>query len=753
MKKKSIIALFVSLFGFGMTTTSCEDMLTPEVDLYASEFTGTDTVNFYFGILANLQDVIENNVMLGDIRSDVADTTNYVSDSVASLANFDKVADGDNALLNRSAYYKVINQCNFYLAKVDTMMQKNNNYYMRREFAQVQVVRAWTYMQLVQNYGRVPFIVSPIDNAGTGWEVNPECGWAAPDNLLDLLMQHGLNQAYVYEKTLGSPSYHTLNNGAMAIDHSLMVFPVDLVLGDLYLLRGASKADYVQAATHYYNYLQMCARDKNRYVTLGVRANVNKAILNGTDYYSKSARSWASDIMDEGTGVPNNGEVITLVASAANNTFGTVLTRSAGLYGFTTSSTNTTETNQDSEGNDVTSTTGRVTVTADYRARQMGASRKYIQLSESQLYRFEEYSSQGSSSDAKADKITYPKNVGDARIAGSVANVRTTIGTIPFIQKRCFGSGTGGGTFGLPTNSFSFNYTLPVYRLRQVFLRYAEAINRAGYPRHAFAILRDGLTSKTIPAVRLDYVKDGKVLPYASLVEDGCNYIYVDELRRAQNEPFMDFKETYWDTNVGIHEMGCGISSDLDTLYTYDLIVGQRMADEDARTRGTVASDEEVKALQALLMAEKGESPYDNPVTGEGGEETEEGEGTEEGGEGTEEGGEEVSPEEAAPANDPVIPENIGAQINAVETLIADEMAMETAFEGFRFYDLSRIARHKNNDTWGYSTGDFGTAWFAWSIARRSESLKPYELPTQMNTALYNKLLTIDNWYLQNPQY
>lgn len=56
MKRKSIISLFVILMGFGVSTTSCEDMLTPDMDRYAENFTGRDTVNFYFGILRNLQD-------------------------------------------------------------------------------------------------------------------------------------------------------------------------------------------------------------------------------------------------------------------------------------------------------------------------------------------------------------------------------------------------------------------------------------------------------------------------------------------------------------------------------------------------------------------------------------------------------------------------------------------------------------------------------------------------------------------------
>ena len=128
MKNKSIISLLVFLMSFGLATTSCEDMLTPEMDRTVENFTGRDTVNFYLGILSNVQEMIENNVILGEVRGDLCETTDYVSDTISAVANFIPTEDGENGLLNRAAYYKVINQCNFYLARVDTMAQKNNIY-------------------------------------------------------------------------------------------------------------------------------------------------------------------------------------------------------------------------------------------------------------------------------------------------------------------------------------------------------------------------------------------------------------------------------------------------------------------------------------------------------------------------------------------------------------------------------------------------------------------------------------------------
>ena len=53
--------------------------------------------------------------------------------------------------------------------------------------------------------------------------------------------------------------------------------------------------------------------------------------------------------------------------------------------------------------------------------------------------------------------------------------------------------------------------------------------------------------------------------------------------------------------------------------------------------------------------------------------------------------------------------------INAVEDLICDEMALELAFEGSRWYDLKRLARHKNSA--GLYGSNFGGQWLARKLA------------------------------------
>lgn len=706
MKNKSIISLLVFLMSFGLATTSCEDMLTPDMDRNVENFTGRDTVNFYLGILSNVQEMIENNVILGEVRGDLCEPTDYVSDTISAVANFIPTEDAENGLLNRAAYYKVINQCNYYLARVDTMAQKNNIYYMRKEYAQVQAIRAWTYMQLVQNYGTVPFITRPVESAGTGWESNSPEGTVNADNLLDKLLENNLMRAYEYERLLGLPNYGTFKTGAVDIPHKLTLFPTALVLGDLYLLRGASTSDYERAAAFYYDYLEDAGTIPNGNAGLRV-------FYNGEDktYTPNENGDWVMPTLNY------NGDLITLVPSAANASIGKTLTRVAQIYGFDPhSSTSSTD-----QGDAGIALSGQISVQVNYKNRQIAPTPSYINLCKNQIYALQE----------SETKIEYPANLGDCRIDGTIKYMREDGQRRAFIQKFCPRAMSSESYL----SGFTFRYNMPVYRKRQIYLRFAEAINRAGFPRHAFAILRNGLQAKKMPAIRYDSVqyddvnKTFKKVPYLRIVADGTGYIGIDEMRRALDHPdFLDFTDDAKWNSQGIHAFGTGEHNDLDTLYTYDLIVGERMAQEALRAG---APAEAAQRLRYSLLEES-----NTPTTGEG-----EGQPTEP----------DRSDYTELPADDPQVPTDLAQQINAVETLIADEMALETAYEGWRYYDLMRIARHKNADNWG--AGVSGTQWMAWLISRRSLDLKPYENPTQYDATLFGKLSDPNNWFLQSPIY
>lgn len=723
MKYKSILSLFIFLLGFGVSTTSCEDMLTPDMDRYSENFSGNDTVYFYLGILRNVQDMVEQNELLGDLRSDLVTTTSYSSDSIADIINYQKLQDGENGLLNRAAYYKVINQCNFYLAKVDTNAVKNNIYYMRKEYAQVVAIRAWTYLQLVQTYGRVPFITKPVDNANTGWENNPET-WATPDNLVDLLKDE-LEKAKTFEHTLGAPNYGSFNTGNITIDSKYMRFYNDLVLGDLYLLRGKDRADFVAAAKNYYYFLKEKA--KSGISVLDTPARFNEFSMGGKDYYSPSISSWISAGL-QATSL-SSYENITIIPSAANSSFGKVLSREAQIYGFDIHSTNST-TGGDDNATDAT-TSGNISVKPNLRSRQIAPSEAYLNLCAAQYYT----NSVFTSASELPTEVEYYEGVGDARMHATAPIFQTTDGKERYIVKN---TPVTSVSMDGQANVASFKYYKSLYRLSQVYLRYAEAINRAGYPRTAFAILRDGINFNNMPKLLEDKVYDdeNQTWHYTYDLDSvktayGINYIGADELYRAQNEPeyanFIDFSTNIWN-NKSIHGLGCGTSTVADTLYDFECaegIVRQRIQQEQALANAL-----------GLSLSETPDTPAEEVQPQSRANDDEEGEETEPDRSGYKEG---------EPAR---VPAEVDMnEVLAVESLIADELALQTAYEGTRMFDLIRIARHRD------AAGQFGTQWLAWKVARRNELLKPYEVPTQYNATLYNLLVNPENWYIANPQY
>ena len=121
----------------------------------------TDTIYSVTGILSKLQVLADRTILLGELRGDLTDVTNEAASDLRDVANFN-IGD-DNKYNSPRDYYAVINNCNYFIAHADTAMKNNRNEYIfMKEYAAVKAIRAWTYLQLVLNYGRVPFVTTPI---------------------------------------------------------------------------------------------------------------------------------------------------------------------------------------------------------------------------------------------------------------------------------------------------------------------------------------------------------------------------------------------------------------------------------------------------------------------------------------------------------------------------------------------------------------------------------------------------------------
>lgn len=178
---------------------------------------------------------------------------------------------------------------------------------------------------------------------------------------------------------------------------------------------------------------------------------------------------------------------------------------------------------------------------------------------------------------------------------------------------------------------FALNGMIPTSRNTMTYLRYAEALNRAGYPQSAFLILKHGMC-------------------YDNLV------VYVDSVERVAAAELVDFDANIFpkDRTFGIHSRGSG-DSHINEYYTLPM-------------------------------------PTDSLATRQ---------------------------------------DTIDYQIPLVEDMIIDEMALEGAFEGYRYYDLMRVALRRND-----------ASYLAAPISRRNG---------EEDAALRAKLEDTSNWYLPLP--
>ena len=299
MKKNFIYSLCILLCGT-LFLSSCEDMLevdSDRVEYDMSPLTLNDTVYSVLGILKNIQAVADRQVLLGELRGDlmVVNEGSAVTD-IQKIARFD--FSGDNKYLAAKDYYSIINNCNIYLARVDTSLTRDNIKPMLREYVAVKSARAWTYMQLAMNYGKVPYFTEPILTHSLSQEVfnRPALGI---EEIADKLIEDLL--PYANPTQYPMPTFSGLNYAT-----ELYFMPIRQLLGDLYLW----KKDYRNAIDCYYNLI----RDK-KYAVDGVG---NRSF-------------WAND---EGTSEFPQGDYLPLASSVKKeNTLAVVTFSSSSEYG------------------------------------------------------------------------------------------------------------------------------------------------------------------------------------------------------------------------------------------------------------------------------------------------------------------------------------------------------------------------------------------------------------------------------------
>ena len=116
------------LFSFAtLFFVSCSDFLEVEDKSFITEDENTlsspnDSVYTLAGILTGLQDVGTQTVILGELRGDLTDVVDEYADRYLKELNSHYISR-ENPYTDITPFYNVINNCNYAIAKMDTVVK------------------------------------------------------------------------------------------------------------------------------------------------------------------------------------------------------------------------------------------------------------------------------------------------------------------------------------------------------------------------------------------------------------------------------------------------------------------------------------------------------------------------------------------------------------------------------------------------------------------------------------------------------
>ena len=648
MKKIRGKTFYITLFTLLFTLNSCSDMLSTDNDSMVSDpgmNSKTDSVFYALGIAQAMQQVADQYFYIGELRGELVTVDEANTDkNLKELANYS--ASQENAYDSSYVFYKVINNCNYYLAHRDSTLKTGSTNVVIDEYIAVAAWRAWAYLQLARIYCgnadglTIPFFTEPLTSISQieGKAADPGCQMnlsqivdaLAPE--LEQLLERYPNTRV---PTFGTDYYSigTTNWGENRyIDMSKIFIPIQVVLGDMYL----ETAQYEKAAKKYADYL--C---KYRVVPEWLGS------LRVLDYAPESEDmsyvfnsfyiSYSTLFMNS----VNPPEILTYIPMAVSSQNGK--TTSVPLsFGYDYYSINH------------SSTCPRVDNI------QIEPSKAFYALTDSSDYYYYPRSYNG-----QTENTSYPTEVkkykgGDGR--ASVASVSQYVDNAILYRNPADNSKV------YVSKVKTANVYL--YRASTVYLHLAEALNAMGYTDAAFAILKNGISTYLENLVKKPTLdsegnivtnEDGtpRIEPYKYMSQESVDML-------GTTLPFLSaqYREIFNANDVyGIHAHGsCSYNSKENEL-------AQSAKGSRATALGSQMNN---YYLPDVIIGEKMKEIAKKYDVGVGTSKTD--------------------------------------SVAAMLDLLCDEYAKEFAFEGRRFYDLQRIARHFNEmGIWG---GNFGSRWF-----------------------------------------
>ena len=158
----TIISLLISLV---LTTGSCEKFFNPDQELIVrSESFYKDWSEYRsagMGLYALQQQLVDQIVILGELRGDLLEITENADRDLIDIQNFD--VNTDNKYASPINFYRLISSCNKLITRLEyehpEVLDKSAEITTYdRLYGEVLCMRAWTYFNAVRIYGEVPYI-------------------------------------------------------------------------------------------------------------------------------------------------------------------------------------------------------------------------------------------------------------------------------------------------------------------------------------------------------------------------------------------------------------------------------------------------------------------------------------------------------------------------------------------------------------------------------------------------------------------
>lgn len=492
MKLKKLIYTITLGFAAVSLTTSCEDMLDKGNNyvIYDKDHildNPADTATSVLGILNKLQAISVRTNLLGEVRADLVKVNSNALTDLKNLAEFEANVTGDddpNIYNVPRDYYAVINNCNYFLAYADSTAgnTNRNEKYFEAEIAQVHSIRAWTYLQLVLAYGRVPLVTEPVLTKIQSDAEYPMVG-------LEEICDYFINDLKPYY----GKAYPDYVNIGGDIDPQLCFFPSQVVTGDLYLYKavlqgqGAGAESAKAAAKAYYDYIVWDQSGKKRLFTQNRNASWPAGSLYQNMYSKPNSLGWTVTATWASAAEPITS--IPMDSAAADGYYNEL----RNLYNMT----NHTELKEAS------------IAPSDY-LKELSQSQDYYGYD---TYKNVVHVTKDKFTDEQLDKYY----LGDLRFQ-SFWRQETMKWNGKEIDQQAITKHSG--------------QHVGIYRAQQLYLRLAEALNYAGYPRFAKQILTMGLSNTVIKY---------EVSPYYTSESDSSFIAYFD----FNDNDFKPYAENY----------------------------------------------------------------------------------------------------------------------------------------------------------------------------------------------------------------